>query len=532
MRKFHSIVLSAIMLLGLGVLPAAAKEFRWADSRGLGSLEPHFTETFRIGLLGNIYEGLTAINAAGKVGPSLATSWQNVEPTRWRFTLRQGVKFHNGETFTADDAVFSIKRAMSKNSNMRDGSLGSTQDVVKVDDYTVDLVTARPEPELPRWLRNLFMMSKSWAEQHNAVEVEDKTGQTIKHTGATRDANGTGPFKLVEWVPNVSLELTVNPDWWGGRRTDALTSAKFFQVSDPATRLSGLLSGQLDMIVNMTPAYAERIRSSPGIKLETGKNLQTNFIMFDLSRDQLNGSNIQGKNPFKDRRVREALYLAIDTSAIISKVMKGFAYPSNLPVNGFSNGFDPAYNTRAPPDPQRARQLLAEAGYPNGFSTSFECPSGGYMNDQAICLAVSAMLAQIGIQTSLNQLPYPQFIVQVQGPTYGCTLCLYGWSSSSFDAGTWVNGVMHSRDSANGLGTFNLAGYNDPVFDQLSAQIATEMDHDKRMAEFGQVWQKMTSEYLILPLLQQSTIWAMRDGISIPISPLNTVSLKDVKMDR
>ena len=534
MSRFRAglfVILAAFLAVALPASrPAWAKEFKWADYRSLSSLEPYFSETFRLGLLANIYEPLTVVDSDGTLQPVLATSWTAVEPTVWRFKLREGVKFHGGESFSADDVVFSINRAMSKTSNMQAGSLGLTKEVRKVDQYTVDFITTAPDPVLPRLVRNLLIMSKGWAEKNNAVEVEDRTGQGIKSTGATHNANGTGPFKLVEWVPGVSLSLAVNPDWWGGPRKDAMTTAKYFEISDAATRLSALLSGQIDLIVNVPPAYANRIKSTSGMKLEVGKGTMNNFLMFDLIHDELQGSNIKGKNPFKDQRVREAIYYAIDVPTIVDKVMKGFAYPSNLPVSNFTVGFDPAFNKRAPADLGRARRLLAEAGYPDGFEVPLECTAGAYTNDEAICLAVSAMLAQIGIKTTISSLPFAAHLTKIQSPVFGGTFFLFGWAASSFDAGSWVSAGLHSRDIAHKVGTFNMSGFSNPEVDQLAKVTETEMDPAKRQQAFSQVWEIMNREYWIAPLLQQATLWAMKDNIASPVNPLNIVSLREVAM--
>jgi peptide/nickel transport system substrate-binding protein len=531
MFRFGKILAAGLLAAGFAVSPGTADEFKWADSRSLSTLEPYFGEIFRLTMLGNMYEPLTGFDTHGDLVAKLAESWEAVEPTRWRFKLRQGVKFHDGDSFNADDVIFSIRRGMHPNSTIRPGGLGLTEDVVKVDDYTVDFITSAADPILPRFLTNVMMMSKEWSEANNAVEVEDRSGKGLKETGASRHVNGTGPFKLVEWVPGASLEFAVNSDWWDGARTDRMTSAKYFEIVDPATQLAALLAGDIDMVLNVRPDYVERIQSTPGFSVISGKSTLTNLFMFDVFKDELPGSDVKGKNPFKDARVRHAVNLAINVQSIVDRVMKGMAYPANLPISSFAVGYSESYNLRSPADPERAKQLLSEAGYPDGFTVPMQCPTGAFTHDEAICLAVSSMLARIGIQTTISTLPMAGYYTMLQAPTYGGTFYLIGWNASAYDAGTWVTAVMRSRDPANGLGTYNYSGFSEPDIDELATKIRSEMDPAKRQKLFEQVWEIINSKALISPLFQQAAIWAAKDGINVTANPLNVLSLTEVTLN-
>jgi peptide/nickel transport system substrate-binding protein len=259
--------------------------------------------------------------------------------------------------------------------------------------------------------------------------------------------------------------------------------------------------------------------------------LRTVFLGFDQARDELLESSVKGKNPFKDIRVREAFYRAIDVNAIKTKVMRGFSQPSALMIGPGVNGFDPALNERPAYDPAKSKQLLAEAGYPNGFETGIDCPNDRYVNDEAICQAVVAMLARVGIKADLLAQTRLKFFAKVNPPAYGTSFYLFGWTPATSDAHNAMIALLTTRDPAGGRGDFNIGGFSYQEIDDLTKMIQSETDKAKRLDEIDQVMKFVKDNYLYVPLHQQIIVWAARDNIEVAqlannFFPLRYVTVK------
>ncbi|MCK5362002.1 MAG: ABC transporter substrate-binding protein, partial [Gammaproteobacteria bacterium] len=340
----------------------------------------------------NFYEGLIHRSYDLSLHPALATDWKQTDPLTWRFNLRKGVKFHNGNPFTADDILISLERIRKPASNMT-FVVTSIDKIVKIDDHTIDIVTKQPDPTLLLNLPNFWIMDKEWLEANNAMEIQEGA---VVSTYANLNVNGTGPFKLVEWVPDTRTVLVPNPDWWNTPQHN-LTKAIFQPIGNASTRVAALLSGDIDLMYPVPLQDIARLNSTPGVTALQGPELRTIFLGFDQHRVELMDMPGSGKNPFLDVRVRKAFYQAIDIEAIHRVVMRKASKPTGLMIAEGINGFQPDMNKRFPYDPAVARKLLADAGYAQGFSVTFDCPNDRYVNDEAICLAIVPMLKRIGI---------------------------------------------------------------------------------------------------------------------------------------
>jgi peptide/nickel transport system substrate-binding protein len=361
-------LLWAIAAAGAMTLLAAnadAKIFRWANDGDSNSMDPYAREeTFLLSFDQNFYEPLIRRSRTMALEPGLATDWAQTDPTTWRFHLRHGVEFHDGTPFTADDVVFSFDRATHPGSNLS-SPLATVKEVRKIDDYTVDLITDGPDPILPLNLPTIAIMSKKWCEAHNTTRAADMTKNEENY--ATRHENGTGPFILKDREPDVRTVLVRNPNWWGLKTEKIdIDEADFSRIANASTRVAALLSGDLDMIYTVPPQDIPRIVATPHMKIWQTPELRTIFLGFDQSRLELLESNIKGKNPFKDKRVRQAFYQAIDESAIAARIMNNYAHPTALMVGPGVNGYDPALDKRFPYDPDAARKLLAEPAIRTG----------------------------------------------------------------------------------------------------------------------------------------------------------------------
>jgi peptide/nickel transport system substrate-binding protein len=521
--------LSTAVVLAALVATGEAKTFRWANDGDPTTMDPHarsdgFVTSFDM----NMYEPLLRRDRELKLEPALATEWSNMDSTTWRFKLRQGVKFHDGRPFTADDVVFSMQRAMAPGSNVA-SQLAQVKEVKKVDDYTIDFITDGPTPILPNYLAAVAIMSKGWCEAHNTTRPPGFN--TNEEIYAARNANGSGPFILKDRQPAVRTILVKNPNWWGlkEQRID-LDEVVFSRIENAATRVAALLSGELDMVYNVPPQDIERIRKTSGTKIWETPELRTIFLGMDQSRDELLESNVKGKNPFKDKRVRQAFYQVIDEDAIKAKVMRGFARPTALMVGPGINGYDAALDKRYPYDPLAAKKLLAEASYSDGFEVGFDCPTDRYVNDEAICQAVVAMLARIGVKANLLAQTKAKYFAKINAPGFETSFYMLGWTPGPLDALNMLSNLAATWSKGFVDGLYNNGGYSNAHLDQLIKSIEVELDSEKRNELISEALSIIKDDFVYIPLHQQIVVWASRDNVDLAPMGNNDFQLRYVKL--
>ncbi len=524
-RIAPAVLLAAgLMTAGLLATPLQAATFRWANDGDANSMDPYVrNESFLLTFTQNIYDPLVRRDRTLKVEPALAESWEQPDATTWRFHLRHGVKFQGGEPFTADDVLFSYRRVIGPNSQLN-SVVATVQDVKKVDDFTVDFITKVPDPILIQNLTTWGMMSRSWCEAHNAAQPADLTNLKEENY-ATRNANGTGPFILEVREPDRRTTLKNNPGWWD-KAPGNVTDVQFNVISNASTRVAALLSGDVDMIYSVPPQDIDRLQHTEGIKVLVGPELRTIFLSFDTLRPELLKSDVKGKNPFQDMRVRRAFYEAIDVKAIQSRVMRGQSRPTGLMYGPGINGFTEASDTRLPYDPEAAKKLLAEAGYPQGFGVTMDCPNDRYVNDEAICQAVTAMLAQVGVKVTLNAQTRLKYFSEVNNPNYHTSFYLLGWTPNTYDAHNAFFNLLGTRNGVRGV--INDGGWSNPDFDALLDRMAVETDKDKRQAMIEQASAMVRDQVPTIPLHQQTVVWATRSNIELQQLADNTFPLRFV----
>jgi peptide/nickel transport system substrate-binding protein len=515
----------AVVVLLIPAVPASAATFKWANDGDANSMDPYTrSETFLLTFTQNIYDPLVRRDRDLKLEPALAKSWEMTSPTVWRFHLRPGVKFQGGEDFTADDVVFSYQRAMAPGSQIN-AYFQAVKTVTKIDPMTVDFETKVPDPIFLDEITNWVIMSKAWCEQHDAVQAADltKAGENF----ATRNADGTGPFILKTREPDRRTTLVNNPAWWD-KPDGNLTDVQFNVISNAATRVAALLSGDVDMIYTVPPQDMDRISHTEGLHLLQVPELRTVYMGFDQSRDELLKSDVKGKNPFKDQRVREAFNEAVDKKAIQTHIMRGQSHPTGLLYGPGVNGYTPESDVSWPYDPAHAKKLLADAGYPNGFGVTLDCPNDRYINDEAICQAVTGMLAHIGINVTLNAQTRLKYFAEISNPGYHTSFYMLGWTPSTYDA---LNSFYNLAGSRNGTrGVFNDGGYSNPKFDTLLDQIAVETDHTKRQSEIIAASKILHDDAAFLPLHQQVVVWAARNNVTLQQLSDDTFPLRFVQV--
>jgi peptide/nickel transport system substrate-binding protein len=522
MRKFFAAALLAgTMLAGI----AQANVFRWANDGDVNSMDPYTrSETFLLTFNANIYEPLLRRDRQLRLEAALAERWEQVDPLTWRFHIRRNVRFSDGSPLTAEDVVFSIARARGPGSNIA-AYFAAVAEVRKVDDFTVDLVTRNPSPILPEELTSFGIMSKAWLERNNAARVADLTSR--EENFATRNAMGTGPFVLVSREPDRRTVLAPNPLWWD-RAEHNLTRVEFNVIANDATRVAALLSGEVDMIYTVPPQDMERIGRTPNLRIIQGPELRTIYLGMDQMRPELLKSDVRGRNPFQDVRVRRAMYQAIDIEAIRSRVMRGQARPTGQIFGPGVNGFVEANDTRPAVDLEGARRLLTEAGYPNGFGVTLDCPNDRYVNDEAICTAVVSMLARIGVRVTLNAQTRVRFFAEVNAPRYATSFYLLGWTPNTYDAQNALFNLAGTRDGTRGM--FNNGGYSNPRFDTLVSQIEVETTPARRQALITEASRLLQEDVAYIPLHQQQVVWASRSNITLQQQADNGFPLRLVRV--
>ncbi len=521
----HSLISAlTLALLAFVTAPASSQSLRYANQGTLKSLDPYsFKESTTIAHHAHVYEGLTARDKDLKIVPGLAESWETPEPTRWRFHLRKGVKFHNGDPFTADDVIFSAERVRANGSNFL-SNVPPDAKFIKVDDYTVDVKLDAPNPILISQWDTWFIMDKKWCEENNSVAPTPVSATTPSY--ASLHENGTGPFMVESHQPGVKTVFKANPNWWG-KPEHNLKEIVFTTIASDATRVAALLSGEVDIIEPVPVQDIQRVNSSGTATVLTGPELRTNFLGMDESRDELLFSNVKGKNPFKDVRVREAFYKAIDVDLIKTRVMRGMSTPTALMIA--PQLFDLSKDfTREKADPDAAKKLLTAAGYPDGFEVTLDCPNDRYVNDAAICQAVVGMLARIGVKVNLLAQPKAQFFAKVLKPGgYQTSFFMLGWTPSSMDSHNVLHDIMGCRDDAKDAtrGEANLGNYCNKDLDALTDKILVETDTAKRDQLIKQAYQIGIKDYGYIPLHQQAVAWGVSKKVKIPLRADNMVLL-------
>ncbi|MCB4803376.1 ABC transporter substrate-binding protein [Methylobacterium brachiatum] len=526
----RGVAAGAVAAFALTALPAqAANVFRFAFQGDIKSLDPYsLKESFTIGMHGAVYESLITRDKDLKLAPQLAESWETPEPTRWRFHLRKGVKFHDGSPFTADDVIFSAQRVRAPGSNFQTNVPGDAE-FVKVDDYTVDMLLKKPNPIAVYQFSGWYIMSKSWSEKNNATQPTPPTAAAPSY--ATLHENGTGPFVITEHQPGVKTVFKKFDGYWGKVESN-LDEAVFTTIGNDATRVAALLSGEVDWVDPVSLQDQQRVNSSGTATVMAGPELRTVFLGMDQWRDELKDSSVKGKNPFKDPKVREAFYRAIDEDTIAKRVMRGQATPSALLIA--PTLFDRANEIKRPAtDLKRAKELMVEAGYPDGFSLTMDCPNDRYVNDEAICQAVVSMLARINVKVNLNAQPKAKYFAKVLSPGFDTSFYLVGWTPSSQDSHNILFEIAGCRKPGDksGRGGWNLGGYCNPKIDTIADQVEAETDKTKRDALIKEGFDTIQADWGYIPLHQQALAWGVSKKVHLVQRPDNMLLLYWVSKD-
>jgi peptide/nickel transport system substrate-binding protein len=504
--------------------PAQAVTLRVANQGDAQAMDPHaLNEALQLSLLGNVYEPLVGRDRKLALTPALAIRWSNTSPMVWRFELRRGVRFHDGAPLTAADVVFSFQRAAGEGSDMRSytASIKAVRAVVgDGGGEAIEIETYAPFPILPEVISNVYIMSRAWCEANQASRPVDRR-KGIENAASFK-ASGTGPFQLKERQPGTRTVLTRFAGYWSPLTTN-VTEVVFTPIGNDATRVAALLSGEIDLMEPVPLQDIARLKASPALKVLQGPELRTVFLGMDQQRDELLHSSVKGRNPFKDRRVRQAVYQAIDIEAIRTRVMRGAATPAALMVGPGVNGYPADLDRRLPYDPAAAKRLLAEAGYPSGFEVGMNCPNDRYVNDAKICQAIAANLARIGVRIHLQaeaKVTYFPKILRRQTSLY-----LLGWTPGTYDAHDVLVALL-ATPNEEGQGQTNLGSYSNARVDALTAAVQSETDPTRRHALIREALELHAKDIGHIPLHQQALAWGMKKNVELVQPPDNMMPFK------
>lgn len=521
-RTLLATAVTAAFLLPLAV---QAKPFHWASQGDILTMDPHAqNEGLTIAGSSYVYEPLVQYDDKFQIVGALATEWEQTSPTVWKFTLRENVKFHDGTPFEADDVVFSVKRAMAPTSHFK-AYVNGISDVRALDTHTVEIETNGANPVLLRQLTNVFVMNRDWAEKNNATEPQDFSKN--EETYSARNTNGTGPYKLVTREVDVRTVFEENPDWWGkDQKKGNVTHVTYTPIKQSATRTAALLSGEVDFILDPAAQDLDRLRQQA--KVVEGNEYRTIYIGLDQKSPELKYSSVKGSNPFADVRVREALYRAIDVEALKKAVMRGLSAPTGTMIAPQVNGWSEDLAKRVPYDPERSKELLKEAGYADNLSFTLDCPNNRYINDEAICQAIAAMWARIGVKAQLNTMPRATYFPKVQ--SYDTSAYLFGWGVPTFDALYTLQSLIRSKGEG-ADGSFNYGNYSNAEVDTLIDQVKTETDEAKRTNAIQKALRIHAEEFGHIPLHDQVIPWAMGKKVNVVHRADNRLTMEWVTIE-
>ncbi|MBR0645784.1 ABC transporter substrate-binding protein [Plastoroseomonas hellenica] len=499
-------LLASFALLPLA-MPAAAQTLTIGIGGAVTSLDPHFHNAAPNNSLSmHLFDRLVERDSHARLYPGLATEWRAIEPTVWEFKLRPGVKWHDGRDFTAEDVAFTIERTpiVPNAPSGFGGFVRSIQRVEIVDPLTIRLHTAAPHPLLPTELGSVAIIAR-----HAAMDA------TTEDFNAGRAAIGTGPYRVISYTSGDRTELARNDAFWGGRQPWERVSYRF--LANDGARSAALLAGDVDVIDQVPSGDLPRLQRESRISLARIQGLRVIYLSPDRSRTGSepgvtdNAGQPLASNPFTDLRVRRALSIAINRDALAERVMEGTAAATGqwLPEGTF--GHNPAVPAPAF-DPDGARRLLAEAGFPQGFRLVLTTPNDRYPNDAKTAQAVAQMWTRIGVRTEVQALPWSSFAGRSARQEFAMRLA--GWGSSTGEASYTLVNILGTYDRERRIGASNAARYSNPELDALTARAVATLDDGQREALLRDAVKMATDDLGMIPLFQLVNIWAHRRTIA------------------
>lgn len=505
--------LAVALAMALCVVPwseVSAATLRWAPPADALSLDPHAqNESMSNSVNAHLYERLVTRDANLALVPGLAQSWKQTSALTWRFQLRPKVHFHDGSLLTGDDVVFSVQRAQHPSSSIAQYARGLGTPV-NLGNGLIEFRLERPNPVFLDHADAVQIMSLPWARAHGVMApLSIKLNQ---ENFAKSHAMGTGPYTVVSRAPDSETVLQRFPGYWG-KVPGNVDTLVIKPISNAFTRTAALLSGEIDLVTAPAANDLERLAAEPDISLRRTPENRVVFLGFDQWRDELPYSDVKGKNPFKDRRVRLAMAHAIDKSALQKVILRGQALPSDcLLPSALTCAQIPELDAQAPKfDLDLSRRWLAQAGYAKGFAFTMDCPNDRNVNDEAVCVAIAGMLAKVGIQMKVQAMPRSLFFPKLD--RLETSAYLMAWGGAELDAQPTMDPIMHSFNEATARGDVNFGRFSDPQLDALIEASAIEVHPAVRQRQIKAALLRHRDQAYHLMLYRQTLVWAMRKAV-------------------
>ncbi len=507
---------------------ADARSITWARAGDTQTLDPHAVDGgFAMSLNQQIYEPLLLRDAQGKTSPALAESWGlTSDPLVWEFRLRRGVTFHDGTPFTAEDVLFSIKRAKQPIAGVSP-LLAAVDDVIAVDSHLVRIRTKGPTPLLPANLTHVLMMSKAWVEKNGAVQVAD---ENLRHRAYTfAHANGTGPFVLVSREIGNRTVMRRNDAYWSNAQSPVEISELVYRsLPNDTERVQALVSGEVDFVQDVPVNELPRLQANKALTVNTGPENLSVFLGLNVGPGPKSEVGTENRNPLADRRVREAISTAINRQAIQRGVLLGQAIQTGTVAPSSINGY-PRQLDRFPAfDVGRAKALLAEAGFASGFQFKLDCPRDGYTRSEAICRAVASQLAQVGITVEPVMRSFADHLAMIRNESVRPEAYLLGLNVPTFDSEQILSTLFHSRGKRNGQ--LNATQFGNAEVDSLIQSLSGQIDFTARTQAIAQVWRIVQEDTLYVPLHIQTVAYAMKSDVNIAVDIEDQPKLKSARL--
>ncbi|WP_064577268.1 ABC transporter substrate-binding protein [Cupriavidus gilardii] len=504
-KALATALLAAAISFGAGG-QALAADFKLAMSSPPTSMDPHFYNLFsNINVSEHIFDSLIKMDADSRIIPGLAESWKLVNETTWEFKIRKGVKFHDGSPLTAEDILWSLDRPATIQNSPGKFDVYTKAIVAKkiIDPNTIQLITAQPYPLVLNDLTSIFIVQKKATQGLNSDDFAQGKGMI-----------GTGPFKFVSYARDDRVELTRNPDYWGPKPAWDKVTLRF--IPNPATRLAALLSGDVQAIENVPTPDLPQVRKNPKLSFFSKISHRVIYLYFDAKRDKSpyvtsKDGQPMDKNPLKDARVRNAISMAINRQGIKDRLMEGLSEPTNNLVPATLFGHNPNLKT-VKYDPEGAKKLLADAGYPNGFGVTLHTPNNRYVNDEKIAQTIAQNLTRIGIATRVEGMPMATY--SSKGIKHEWSFGLLGWGAQTGEVSSPLRALLACEDAKKGFGTTNWGEYCNPKMDAVLEKALSTVDDGERSKLLQEATAIAINDGGIIPIHQQVTTWATQKGIT------------------
>ena len=504
--------------------PANARTVTWARAVEAPTLDPHaHDEGVSLTLNQQIYEPLLLRDAQGKTSPALAEGWTTTsDPLTWEFRLRRNVLFHDGTPFTADDVVFSIARAKTPQSGIKD-LLASIEQVTPIDSHTIRIKTRSPTPLLPGSLTHVLVMSKAWAERNGVTQVP--TGQQTAQAHTFRNANGTGPFVLVSRVPGSRTVMRRHDTYWANAAAPVeISELIYLPIPNDTERVQAFVQGEVDFLQDVPVNELPRLQANKAVTVSIGALNRTVFLGTQVGPLAQTGGVEAPRNPLADKRVREAISMSLNRQLIQRSVLLGQAIPTGTVAPPSINGYPRQLDRLPQVDLARAKAIITDAGWPNGFQLRLDCPREGIVRAEAVCRSIAAQLANAGITIDVVVRDAAQHLEHLRDDKAATDLFLSQVSVPSFDSELILLDIFHTRDKR--AGRANATRYSNSELDKVIDSLAGQLDFSQRSQAIAQAWRIAHDEMIYIPLHVQTVAYAMKPDLTINVDIENQPKLK------